>query len=909
MKLKHTISLLLFSCLFYTNFSNAQLSSDAVIGTVINTTNAPLEAVAITVLHPKDSTYIKYTITDSKGLFKFEELTPNSYLLQLSSLGYKSIYKEITYTKEQINLKNIILEEDLMELDGITLTAVVPMQIKQDTVSFNASSFKTNPDDNLEELLNKLPGVDIDSDGKVNAQGDEVAKIMVDGKEFFGGDPAVVLKNLSADDIYKIEIIDQKSEETQLTGVADGNKEVVINFTLKKTKKSKGFGKASAGVGLDKRYFTNLNYNKFTSKTQFAVIGKFNNINITGSNIQGFLKNTNGIDESEEEDSNSAKRTKSLSGFLKTGVAGFNLGHEFKKKEDFNIDYFYNLSENIGNSKSKRITFSSNNNFDYIADNNYSNSTNNHNLNFNYKNKSHENYRLFIKGRFRADNVISELERDGKYFLSENILATTNFNKNNIEKNKTFSDVNINYFQKLNNYGRNFNIGFNSALNNSKLNNTQNTFIERGLNTNKINSREINTLRDESTNNITNNVTIKYTEPLGGNHSFKFESYIKNDRRKEDVNQFKTTIKTTPEEEILQYNYKHILNSYQNRLAHSYNISKLNTYLGLELQNIDRVFGVKQEPFITANNFYLNPITFLQYKPKKGKRFRVSYKKTVRSPNSYESSTVINDLNPFSIRKGNPFLEPEKIDFFSLLGITHNFKSGINFNSKIQYQNSNNGITRSVEVDDDFIKTTSYANNGKKSKFTSSLNFSKKMKKIGLRYTLKNRNFFTTSNSIINLQSNEVNTKDYTFRAQLENNNKRIIDIKAGAIYSINNTTFSIEKDLDRKFSKQQYFSMVDYDISKKLNFNTQFDYIVYKDNKFTSDQKLPLWNATLSYAFSDKKNDILKLVLIDLLDKNVDIYRNSTINFFEETTSESLGRYIILSFTHRLNKSQNKKS
>ncbi|WP_170146744.1 outer membrane beta-barrel protein [Maribacter vaceletii] len=889
------------------NLSIAQSSLDAIIGSVIDNNEVPIEAVAITLLHPKDSTYIKYTISNFDGNFSFEEVPPNSYLLQLSSLGFKSYFKNITYSNSQINLGTIILEEDLMELDGITLTAVVPVQIKQDTVSFSASSFKTNPDDNLEELLNKLPGVDIDSDGKVNAQGNDVAKIMVDGKEFFGGDPAVVLKNLSADDIYKIEIIDQKSEESQLTGVEDGNKEVVINFTLKKTKKSKGFGKASAGIGLDKRYFSNLNYNKFSSKTQFAVIGKFNNINVTGSNIQGFLKNTNGIDESEEEDSNSAKRTKSLSGFLKTGVAGFNIGHEFKKKEDFNVDYFYNLSENNGNSNSKRITFSNNNNFDYKANNYYSNSTNNHNLNLNYKNKSHKNYRLFIKGQFRADNVVSETERDGQYFISDSILATTNFNKNTIERNKTLSNISLNYFQKLNDSGRNFNIGFNTSLNTFKLNNNQNTFIERGLQNNNKSSREINTLRDESTRTNINNINFKYTEPLGGNNSLKLESYIKNERRGEDVNQYKTTIKTTSEEEILLYDYKHVLNSYQTRLAHAYNIPKFNSYIGVELQNIDRLFGVKKEPYITISNSYINPVTFLQYKPKKGQRYRFSYKKTIKTPNSYESSTVINDLNPFSIRKGNPDLKPEKINLFSLLSIIHNFKSGINFNTRIQYQHSNNGITRSIAVDDDFIKTTSYANNGQKSRFSSSLSFSKRMKKIGLRYTLKNRNLFTTSNSIINLQSNQVDTKDYSFSLILENNNKRIIDVKAGANYSINNTGFSIENDLDRKFSKQQYYSMVDYDFTKKLNFNTQFDYIIYKDNKFSSDQKLPLWNATLSYAFSNKKNDILKLVLIDLLDKNVDIYRNSTINFFEETTSESLGRYIILSFTHRLNRGKKK--
>ena len=140
----------------------------------------------------------------------------------------------------------------------------------------------------------------------------------------------------------------------------------------------------------------------------------------------------------------------------------------------------------------------------------------------------------------------------------------------------------------------------------------------------------------------------------------------------------------------------------------------------------------------------------------------------------------------------------------------------------------------------------------------------------------------------------------------VQNTNKRKVDLKAGVTYRRNNTRFSLEKDLDRKFTTQKYFGMVDFDISKKLNFNTQLDYIVYTDNNFSIKQEIPIWNAAISYSLS--KNNNIKLVLIDLLNKNIDVFRRSTLNYFEETNLQSLGRYIVLSYTYKLNSGNKRK-
>ncbi|MCL7762971.1 outer membrane beta-barrel protein [Polaribacter sp. Z014] len=879
-----------------------QGQSSGIKGVITDETNVPLEMVSVALLSPKDNTFLSYTTTDEKGMFLLNDIPQDTIVLQLDLLGFKTFSKKLIYNKELIDLKTIVLKEDIGQLDEIVITAVVPVQIKKDTVSFNADSFKVNFDDNIEGLLNKLPGIELE-EGKIVAQGTTVTKIFVDGKEFFGGDPSIVLKNISADAIAKIEVIDKNSDEAELTGVNDGNKEVVINFTLKKSKKNRGFGKVAAGLGLDNRYFSNLNYNQFNSKSQLSVIGKFNNINVTGSNIQGFLQNADGIADDSDDDSEDdfIKPQKSLSGFLKTGVAGINYGKEIKKKESFNVDYFYNLSENRGISNTNRVFFSNKNNFNYKSDNNYFNTSDNHNLNFNYENKSSKTSSLRIKGRFYADNRKSDLTREGLYLDTSDVLVTTNTNISSNSNLKKFGNINLNYYHKLPKEGRSFSTNFNAVINNSQKNNNQNTFIERNLNKTNPSTTNFEILRDEDINSANILVRIKYTEPLGGNHYFNTEASSEILTGTENTNQNRKTIKTTTVEDFINYNYKYSENSFKTKFSHSYNKPTLNVSSGLEFQTLNRSFGEVDKFQFKREELYLNPYLFFQYKPNRGQKFRFTYRKYVKAPRANQTNPFYNDINPYAISTGNPDLKTEKTNSFLLLANVYDFNSSVSFNGKLQYLSATDAIIRNVTIDDDYIRTVSYQNSGKKTRFNALANLTKKVNSLGLRLSLKSKYSYNAANSIVNYELNNVASKDYLTSLLIQNNSKRKVDLKAGATYILNNTSFSIEKDLDRKFTTQKYFGMVDFDISKRLNINTQFDYLVYTDNKFLIRQEIPIWNAAISYSLS-AKNNIIKLVLIDLLDRNVDVYRRSTLNYFEETNLQSLGRYVVLSYTYKLN-------
>lgn len=897
--------LLILSFLVLSNKTQGQTSGIKAI--VTDEQKIPLEMVSVAILSSKDSTFLSYTSTDLKGFFHLKEVPRDTVLLQLNLLGFVPYSKKIIYNNSLIDLQTIELKEDVSSLDEIVIAAVVPVQIKKDTVSYNANSFKVNHDDNIEGLLGKLPGMDIE-DGKIISQGNTVTKIMIDGKEFFGGDPSIVLKNISADAIAKVEVIDKKSDEAELTGVSDGNKQIVINFTLKKTKKNRGFGKVSAGLGLDNRYFGNLNYNQFNSKTQLSVIGKFNNINITGSNIQGFLENADGVADESDDDANENFniKQKSLSGFLETKVTGLHYGKELKKRESLNADYFYNASENSGLSETNRINFTNNNNFNFESKNDYFNTTNNHNFNFNYENKVNKTYTIKLRGRFYTDDRTYNLDRKGIYENENKEIVTENNQLSNNITFKKYGNLNFNLYKRLLKKGRSFNTGFNWVVNNYDRENDQHTFITRNINTNNPTDQQILALRDEKSTSNNFNLRFKYTEPLGGNHYLNAEVNASFYDVNQSTNQSRTTIINSTEEDFIMFDYTFFQNIMWSKLFHSYNTAKINVSTTLELYNLRREFGQIVDQIYVKEQLYLTPSFFFQYKPNRREKFRFTYRRAIRAPRPQETNPFVNDLSPYFIRTGNVNLQPEKVHSFVSFYNVNSANSSLNFNTRIQYNYSTDAIIRSYTIDDNYIRTSSFQNNGERHRLNAQVRFSNKINKLGLRFSVNNRLFYNAVNSIVNFNLNKIESEDLSTNFVIQNAKKRKIDLKAGVFYGVNNTSFSIEKDLDRKFTTQKYFGMVDVDVNKRLSINTQLDYIVYHDNKFDIHQELPIWNAAMSYALSSK-NNILKLLLIDLLNKNVDVFRRSTDNFFEETIGQSLGRYVILSYTYRLNNGKRK--
>lgn len=273
------------SLVFLTMLFAAALSAAAytISGKIVDTEGEPMIRATVRLLSARDSSVVKGALTGDSGTFRFPDIRSGRYILQSSYTGYAPVHKDITVAKADVALGNITLREDAIMLKGATVVGVRPaIKVMEDTVEFTAESYKVQPNAVVEDLLKRLPGVEVDTDGKITANGKEVKKILIDGKEFFSDDPKVASKNLPVNMVEKLQVVDRKSDLARLTGVDDGEEETVINLTVKKDMKNGWFGTAQAGYGTDDRYKASFNVNRFVNGNQFTLLGGLNNVNDLG---------------------------------------------------------------------------------------------------------------------------------------------------------------------------------------------------------------------------------------------------------------------------------------------------------------------------------------------------------------------------------------------------------------------------------------------------------------------------------------------------------------------------------------------------------------------------------------------------------------------------------------------------
>ena len=313
-------------------------------------TSLPVEQATVKLLQPKDSALITGSVSLTDGTFVLKNVKKGSYLINVSFVGYTSTYKAVSIDGKTaaVDLGTFMLQPESYELTETVITAKAPeMVMRNDTMEYSADSYKVEEGAALEELFKKMPGVEVDSDGKITVNGKEITKIMVDGKEFFSNDPKVASKNLPAKMIDKLQVLDKKSDMAKMTGFDDGEEETVINLTVKPGMKQGWFGNTYAGYGSKDRYEGNAMINRFIGNDQITLMGGANNTNNMGfsdmaSNMFSGMIGGRG------------RGMNAGSGITSSGNAGLNFSKEFAPKTILGGNLRYSHSSNEAKSKSNR---------------------------------------------------------------------------------------------------------------------------------------------------------------------------------------------------------------------------------------------------------------------------------------------------------------------------------------------------------------------------------------------------------------------------------------------------------------------------------------------------------------------------------------------------------------------------
>ena len=923
--MKKLCSIYLLLC--FTNLAFAQNPSKITIqGSVQDTLGAELPFATVMLLSPKDSALLNFCQSNDKGVFTFKNVKNVAYLLKISYVGYLPYQQFLDPSVSEVHdLKSVKIKPITKELLEVVIkTAKAPLSIRGDTIEYNASSFKVPPGSTVEDLLRRLPGIDVDADGNIKAQGKDIKKLYVDGKTFFSDDPKAATKNLDANIISKVQVFTEKSEQAKLTGVDDGKKDKAMNLELKEEFKKGAFGKITAAIGTSDRWASRGNYNRFNKKEQFSIIGFANNINQTGVNWddygefrgQSAFNNDNGDfgfgggGGFRYYSSGNDLPTNNFDGrgFTKNGGAGINYNFD-NKKTKFNSSYFYNQTQLNLDQTSRRQTFLKDSSFTNLDTLGKTDFRSNHAVGTRLEHEFDSTNALIVKGNLRfSQNDARNLQN--QFFSRSNSPTTNSLNLDNRNKLAAYRLTSAAIFRhRFQKKGRTFALsgGYNSSLSDGTENLLSiNRFFQATTFTEQI--RQLNT-NENATQQLKS--SLLFTEPLS--KKWYWESFYNiNDTKNEVLRRVNNPEQNNERVDNLSIFYgNHV---FYNRLGSSvrYSYEGINITTGLAVQSLtlEGSYAVdRNAPLLTTpikrdfTNWTPNISAEVELPNNKHLGFQYSY--DVKEPQLSDLQPVPNVNNPAFRTEGNPLLTPERSHNVEVSMNYWNPASFANMNVSIEYDKLDNQIvySQTIEsIDKIGIRTTTRPENvsgGQRASSWLGVNFPVIKTKLNLN---TNANFnFSKTPSFINSIRNETNSLggNMSLGLNFTPNQKLILSLRGNVRFT--NIDYSIQKEQNQKIRNQSIDASMKWQIMKKAFVESNFSYAAFQNERFGFDQKIPIWNLSVRRLFAKNNKMEARLAAFDLLNRTVNITQSGSQNYVIQTTSQTLARYFMLSLTYNM--------
>ena len=887
----------------------------------------PVAAATVTVVEKKDSSLVSFTMTDNAGRFQLSGIPNGEYRLMITHVNYhnSNIFFTINDTNKNYDLASINMNDKTKVLSEVVVTnEAPPVTMVDDTVQYNAGSFKVQPNASVEQLLKKLPGVKVEKDGTVKAQGETVQRVLVDGKEFFGNDPKIATKNLPADAVDKVQVYDRQSDQAQLTGFEDGNYEKTINLRLKKDKKKGVFGKVTAGGGNKERYEGKFNVNSFKGARQLSAIGMGNNTNAEGFSFMDILNFTGELSRMQRSGSGNININISGDDAAAMGVGGNNNGgintawggginynNIIGNKLDFQSNYFYNSFNPAIEQHINRQNFLPGTT-NYYNQNSFSDNLNNtHRLNLNTLYQIDSMHSLRITPSFSYQKTRNSSITDYQTLSAGNARINEGAS-NNLSGNEGFNFRNELIFRKkFNRRGRTFSLTLQTSLNESEgdgnLSSITNFYNSSGIITNRdsINQQSNNTgsLRSYSARAV-------YTEPFLKRSLLEFSIGKSNSKNKSEFITYDYNRQTGKYDDLNDAQTNDYENTYSftnsgvrmRTQKKKYNYSIGITWQQAELQG--KIFSGIKDSVISKTFRNFLPNASFRYNISKFKSFSVSYSANTNQPTMTQLQPVPDLTNPLNIRNGNPDLKQE---------YNHTVRGNLNLLSP--YKNKNLFMfftfqaTQNKIVNYDSVNVQTgvrYSNpvnvNGVYN-FNSNINYSMPVGFLKGTIEVGGRTGYFKGKQFINSFANDIKTWSLGPEIRLDMNPNDKLNISFGVNLDYNNTKYSLQSAMNTKYLSQDYNTSFDWQLPKLFFLSSDFSYTINSQRATGFNTKVPLWNASISKQFLRYNRGELKLSAADLLNRNIGISRTTNQNYIEDSRVNTLRRFFMLSFTYSLSK------
>ena len=860
-------------------------------------TQLPIEQASVRLLNVKDSSMVRGVASNTDGSFALKNVRKGNYILNVTYIGFDSLYKNISVAgTAPVRLGTLEMTDGSVRLQVAVITGKAPeVVVRNDTTEYNADSYKVTEGSVLEDLLKKMPGVEVDSEGKVTVNGKEIKKIMVDGKEFFSDDPKIASKNLPAKMIDKVQVLDKKSDMAKMTGFDDGEEETVLNLTVKPGMKQGWFGNAYAGYGSKDRYEGNAMVNRFYNNDQLTFMGGLNNTNNMGfsdlastmfSGMRGGMRGSAGT------------------GITSSGNAGLNFGKEFNKKITLGGNTRYSHSDNDAEKKSNEQTFLPGDSISYASNHTISNSvSDNAGFNFRLDWRPDTLTQIFFTPDFGYSKSHSSEIKNTSTRLNSDTLNTSN--------SDVFSDGagynlsgRLEFSRKLNSEGRVLSFSLSGGLNDSY--------------TDEVNYSNTDYLQEQRSELVDQHIRydnksynyrayVSWVEPLG-NNNFLQATYSFSQQQQESLKNAYTPDAETGEYNVLDTAYsKNYRNSYINQRA---SISfkslreKYNYTIGF---NVDPSYS-RSENFIgdtvlsdlSRKVVNFSPMVRFNYRFNKQTNLRIRYDGRTTQPSMTQLQPVADISDPTNITIGNPDLNPRYTNnvFIRFQQFTPEKQRAFMIMANGSYI-INDIVSYTSYNQETGVKTTTYKNvNG---------NYSGNVRMM-LNTPLKNKKFsinsmtmasFANSNGYINEEKNTNRNLILSERGGIDFRSS-YLDLGVNGNIRYNATSNSLQKENNQNtfnYGAGGYTTIylpLNFKIESDVNWSTNSGYgDGFKQNEV-------LWNASASKSFLKNNQGTLRFKIYDILQQRSNISRSVTASYIQDSEYNTLGSYFMVHFIYR---------
>ncbi len=909
------LALLIFTGLFPFILS---AQTGAVKGRLIDSARQSLGNATVSVVQKKDSSLVNYTLSDAKGTFEIKNIDAGDYLLFASFTGFEVYTKifSVTTDKRIVDLGMITMQPEYKTLTGVVVSDASPVKMNGDTISFKANAFNSKPDATVEDVLKKIPGVQVQKDGTIKAMGEQVQKVYVDGKEFFGNDPKVATKNLTADMVDQIQVFDDMSEQARFTKIDDGSRTKSINIKLKKDKRKGDFGRIIAGAGTNSRYEGNFAYNHFRGDRRISFVGSGNNTNKLSYTFNDFAASQNGSQFSNGGATGSGMVN--ASGGASGGISrplsvGINFNDTWSPKIDFRGSYFYSNNSNIlEQNKFRRNSFPGDSASETSSYSTILNRNRAHRLNARWEYMIDSSNSLLYTANLgkqlfegtSADTSITVADGINKYMA---VKASTD--KHDERDGLNYSGELL-YRRRFKKSGRTFTLGWRHSKGDNKSNGTSRspvtTYNSSGNETSVIDLNQKAFHNNDAGNNT---ISASYTEPIGRNKLFEINYAFSgsNNSSNKKTYDFNSGSGKYDLLNTLQTNYFDYTNT-SSRIGFNFRqqLKKVNYQLGLgyQVSNLEnRSVASGKDTTIRQRFTNLYPTANINYAISRSKSIKIYYRGRTNAPSVTQLQNVPDVSNPLVIKTGNPSLKQEFANSFNINYNAFALASQRFFSASINATYTANKIVNSIDSIN--AVTIIYKPENMSGSFSgsgmASLNFPvKKMK--GLNINLTNMVYLSRDANLMFRKKNFTTIFQVNQSAGL-NYGKDKFDIAISTAFIYNIVAYNFEGSSNTKYFNHAYSADFTYRLKNRIFFLTDVDYYISSGRTAGYNQDVFLWNMSLAKKFFKVNVAEIKFTVYDILKQNNGINRIIGENYFEDIRANVVPRFFMLTVSYNLNK------